>query len=59
MDINLPYKVRAALYILTGISGPVVAYFVSKGKMGAPEVALYTAEVTVMSAMAAFNTRKK
>lgn len=55
MNINLPYKVRAFLYIVTALGSPVVGYLLSKGVIGTLEVALWSAEVAVVSALAAFN----
>ena len=56
MTINVPYRIRAALYILTSIGTPVIAYLFAKDILGELEVALWSAEVTVVSALAAFNT---
>ena len=56
MTINVPYRIRAALYILTAIGTPVIAYLFAKDILGELEVALWSAEVTVVSALAAFNT---
>ena len=59
MNINLPPKVRQALYILTVIGTPVVVYLASKGYIGDLEVVLWTAEVSAVSALAAFNVGAK
>lgn len=56
MTFNVPYKIRAGLYLLTAIGTPVVAYLFAKGFIGDLEVVLWSAEVTVVSALAAFNT---
>jgi len=56
MSLNPPYKVRAALYVLTMIGTPVMAYLLSKGYIGTLEMALWSGEVSVVSALAAFNT---
>lgn len=55
MNINPSPGVRKALYALTAIGTPVVVYLQAKGYIGATEVALWGAEVTVVSAMAGFN----
>lgn len=55
MQINLPAKVRAALYILTALGTPFVAYLAATGVIGNLEVSLWSAEVTAVSALAAFN----
>ena len=58
MKINLPYRVRATLYILTGLLTPVVAYLLAKEVIGQLEVTLWAAEVTFISALAAYNTKE-
>lgn len=55
MQVNLPPKVRLALYVATGLLTPVVVYLQAKGIIGQLEVALWSAEVLFMSALAAFN----
>lgn len=55
MNINPSPGVRKALYALTAIGTPVVVYLQAKGIIGPTEVALWGAEVTVVSAMAGFN----
>ena len=56
MTLNVPYKVRATLYVLTAIGSPVIAYLAARDIVGELEVALWSAEVTIVSALAAFNT---
>lgn len=56
MTFNLPYKVRAALYVATSVFTPVVAYLFAKEYIGELEVGLWSAEVAVVTALAAFNT---
>lgn len=56
MNLNLPAKVRRALYAFTVLGTPVVAYLQVKGLIGDPEAVLWAAEVTVVSALAALNT---
>ncbi len=55
MQLNPPYKVRAVLYVITAIGTPIVAYLLSKGIIGNLEMTLWSAEVTVVAALAAFN----
>lgn len=55
MSLNPPSKVRAAIYVATAVMTPVVMYLQAKGIIGALEVSLWGAEVTVMSVMAGFN----
>jgi hypothetical protein len=58
MKLNLPPKVRAALYIFTAIGTPIVGYLLEKSYIGQLEVSLWYAEVTVISVMAYFNTKE-
>lgn len=58
MTLNVPSKVRAALYIITAIGTPIVAYLLSKGLIGTLEVSLWAAEVTAISALAGFNVKE-
>jgi hypothetical protein len=55
MEINLPYKVRAGLYILSTIGTPVTGYLFAKGLVGELELALWGGLVSVISLLAAFN----
>lgn len=55
MNVRLPSRVRKALYIITAIGSPVVAYIAIKGYIGDAEIALWTALVTSVSALAGFN----
>jgi len=59
MEINIPRPVRAALYILTAIGTPFVAYLLTIGAIGPNEVTLWSAEVVVVSGIAAFNLTPK
>lgn len=55
MKVNLPAKVRKALYVATVIGSPVVAYLATKGVIGDLEVTFWAALVTAISGLAAFN----
>lgn len=55
MNINPSPRIRQALYIVTAVGTPIVIYLQAKGIIGPTEVALWGAEVTVVSAMAGFN----
>lgn len=55
MKINIPYQIRVALYVITAVGTPIIAYLLSKGIIGDLEVALWSAEVVVVSGIAAFN----
>lgn len=59
MTFNLPPKLRVALYILTALGTPVVAYLFNKAIIGTLEVSLWAAEVTVVNALAALNVSVK
>jgi len=58
MSINLPYKLRAFLYILISIGTPIVGYAFAKGFIGELEVALWGSLATVTSTIAVFNVKK-
>lgn len=55
MRVNLPDRVRAAVYVLTALGTPVVAYLFARHTIGELEVTLWSAEVAVVTAMAALN----
>ena len=55
MTLNIPYQLRAAIYVFTAVGTPVVAYLLSVGIIGELEVALWSAEVAVASSLAALN----
>lgn len=55
MTINIPAKIRTALYILTVLAAPLVAYFNETGAIGENEITLFAAYVTAIAAMAGFN----
>lgn len=56
MRVNLPSRVRAALYVLTAVGTPLIGYLLVKDVIGEQEVALWGALVTVVNSMAALNT---
>lgn len=56
MTINLPAKVRMALYLFTAIGSPVMVYLLAKDIVGELEMALWSAEVLVVGGLAAFKT---
>lgn len=58
MNLNVPYKIRAGLYVFTAVGTPVVGYLLTKGIIGELEVAFWSAEVAVVSALAALNVSK-
>ena len=56
MQLVINPKVRASLYILTAVGTPVIAYLNATGIIGSLEVSLWSAEVVIVGALAAFNT---
>ena len=58
MRINLPSNVRAAIYVFTAVGSPVMGYLLARGIIGELEMALWTAEIAAVTAMAALNISK-
>jgi hypothetical protein len=56
MTLNLPPRVRLALYLLTVIGTPIAVYLQAKGIIGDLEFILWGAEVTAVTGLAAINT---
>lgn len=54
-DLNLPSKVRAALYVILMIGAPIVAYCQIKGFIGTAEVGLWTALTVAVAGLARLN----
>lgn len=55
MRVNLPDRVRAAIYVLTALGTPVIGYLLARGTIGELEVALWGGLVTAVNSMAALN----
>jgi len=55
MRINLPDKVRAALYIITALGTPIIGVLTEQTILPDWAMTLWTAEVAVVTAMAALN----
>jgi hypothetical protein len=57
MRVNLPDRVRVALYVITALGSPVIAVLTSADVSILPQwvATLWTAEVTAVTAMAALN----
>ncbi|GAA4075809.1 hypothetical protein ACFFOS_27935 [Nocardioides kongjuensis] len=55
MKVNVPRRVRIALYLLNVLGTPVVVYARAKGWIGDLELALWGAEVTAAMALAGLN----
>ena len=58
MQVNLPPKVRAALYIITVVGTPIITVLVSQNVVGDLWGQLWAAFVTGVGALAAFNVTK-
>ena len=58
MQLNIPYKVRAGIYITTGVLSLVVGYMKIKGYIGDPELTLWAGVSAFANGLAAFNVTK-
>ena len=56
MKLNIPDKYRKVIYVINILTAPVMLYLLTIGMIGEAEMALYLAEVTAMSTLAALNT---
>lgn len=57
MTLNIPPKVRVAIYLLTALGTPVIAYLNAREIIGTLEVTLWSAEVAIVGGMAALKTQ--
>lgn len=55
MRVNLPDRVRVALYVVIALGTPLVAYLLAKDVIGELEVGLWSGLVTAVGGMAALN----
>lgn len=58
MKLNLPPRVRVAIYVFSALGTPVVTYLFDAGIIGVREIALWSAEMAVVFAMAGLNVTK-
>lgn len=58
MQLNIPYKVRAGIYITNVLGSPVVAYLLERGIIGTTEMQLWAAEVAAAFLLAGLNVTK-
>lgn len=58
MQLNIPYKVRAGIYIANGVAAPVMSYLLARHIVGTLEMTLYTAEAAFAFALAGLNVTK-
>lgn len=56
MEINLPSKIRKAIYIIATIASPTIVYLNSQAVVGDFWLGLYTAVMGAVTALAAYNT---
>lgn len=59
MTINLPPKVRLAIYVLAGVGQIIIAYAKVKGYIGQDEVNLFAALSVFAFSLAAINVDTK
>ena len=59
MKVNIPDNIRTALYVLTVLLSPLVGYLAVTGHIGDNEVALFSAYVTAIAALAGLNVPAK
>ena len=59
MPLNPSARLRAAMYVLTALGTPLVAYLNAKGVLGSLEVSFWSAEVAVVTGLAALNTSSR
>jgi hypothetical protein len=55
MKLNVDYRVRVAVYIVTAVGTPIIAYLLARAVIGSLEVTLWSAEVAVAGGLAALN----
>jgi hypothetical protein len=58
MQIEIPPKVRVALYVITALGTPIVATLTSQHILADWVVSLWSGEVTAVTAMAALRVAK-
>jgi hypothetical protein len=58
MYLNVPPRVRAAIYIFTALGTPIIVYLKAKGYIGDLELTLWSGEVTAAGSLAALHTSK-
>lgn len=58
MEVGLSPRTRKALYVITAVGTPVVAYLNAIHVIGSLEVTLWSAEVAVIAGLAAFKVNK-
>lgn len=56
MTVNIPARVRFALYVIAALTIPLTAYLFERGTIGEAEVTLIGAYVALVNALAASKT---
>lgn len=56
MNINLPPKVRKAIYVLSTVATPVMGYLATQGVVSEFWFGLYAVVMTAVTGLAAVNT---
>lgn len=59
MNINLPPKLRLAIYITNGIGSIIVIYLATKGIVGDPETVAWASYSLFTSGLAGYNVDVK
>ena len=59
MKVNLPPKVRVAVYVVTGVLQPIAIYLLAKGYIGELEMALFAAETMFAATLAGLNVNPR
>lgn len=59
MTINIPYRIRAGIYIANIFLVPIAYYLRAKGYIGDLEMGLFTAEFAAAFVLAGLNTSPK
>lgn len=58
MTLNLPPKVRAAIYAANVMGSPIMAYLLARGVIGTLEVGLWAAEMSAVFLLAGLNVKE-
>lgn len=59
MQLNIPYKVRAGIYIANVLGSPIIGFLLAKHIIDAQAVGLWTAEVAAAFLLAGLNVTKQ
>ncbi len=59
MNLNLPPQVRQAIYVVTAVASPVMAYLLLQGTISDFVFGLFSVVVTAVTSLAAVNVSTK